>query len=47
MVGFGTSIAYGAVTVINAIAISKGAALGINLWTKAKVQLTREKGSGL
>jgi shikimate kinase len=44
MVGFGTAIAYGAVTVINAIATSKGAALGVNLWTKANVRLTGEKG---
>jgi len=44
MVGFGTAIAYGAVTVINAIATGKGAALGVNLWTKAKVRLTGEKG---
>ena len=44
MVGFGTAIAYGAVTIINAIATGKGAALGVNLWTKAKVRLTGEKG---
>ncbi len=44
MVGFGTAIAYGAVTVINAIATGKGAALGVNLWTKAKVRLTGETG---
>jgi shikimate kinase len=44
MVGFGAAIAYGAVTIINAIATNKGAALGVNLWTKANVQLTREKG---
>ncbi len=44
MVGFGTAIAYGAVTVVNAIATGKGAALGVNLWTKAKVRLTGDKG---
>jgi shikimate kinase len=44
MVGFGTAIAHGAVTIINAIATNKGAALGVNLWTKATVRLTREKG---
>ena len=44
MVGFGTAIAYGAVTIINAIATGKGAALGVNLWTRANVRLTREKG---
>ena len=44
MVGFGTALAYGAVTVVNAIATGKGAALGVNLWTKVNVQLTRDKG---
>ena len=32
--------AYGAVTVVNAIATGKGAAFGIDLWTKARVELT-------
>jgi shikimate kinase len=32
--------AYGAVTIVNAIATGKGAAFGIDLWTKAKVKLT-------
>jgi shikimate kinase len=32
--------AYGAVTVVNAIATGKGAAFGIDLWTKARVRLT-------
>lgn len=43
MVGFGTAIAHGAVTVINAIATGKGAALGIDLWTKARVRLMRSE----
>ena len=32
--------AYGAVTVVNALATGKGAAFGIDLWTKARVRLT-------
>jgi len=44
MVGFGTAVAHGAVTVINAIATGKGATLGINLWTRARVRLTSERG---
>jgi shikimate kinase len=32
--------AYGAVTIVNAIATGKGAAFGIDLWTKAWVKLT-------
>ncbi|UCH01604.1 MAG: shikimate kinase [Candidatus Bathyarchaeota archaeon] len=44
MAGFGEAIAYGAVTIINAISIEKGAALGADLWTKARVQLNKEAG---
>jgi len=33
------AIAHGAVTIINAISIGKGAALGIDLWTRANVSL--------
>jgi shikimate kinase len=32
--------AYGAVTIVNAIATGRGAAFGIGLWTKARVRLT-------
>jgi shikimate kinase len=32
--------AFGAVTIVNAIATGKGAAFGIDLWTKARVKLT-------
>jgi len=32
--------AYGAVTIVNAMATGKGAAFGIDLWTKASVKLT-------
>jgi len=44
VVGFGEAIAHGAATIINAIAIGKGAALGVDLWTKARVQLTKDIG---
>jgi len=37
-----SAIAYGAATIVNAIATGKGAALGVDLWTKAKVRLTDE-----
>ena len=37
-----SAIAYGAATIVNAIASGKGAALGVDLWTKAKVELTDE-----
>jgi len=36
----GEAIAYGAATIVNAIALGKGAALGVDLWTKASVTLT-------
>jgi len=39
-----SAIAYGAATVVNAIATGRGAALGVDLWTKAKVELTDEPG---
>ncbi len=34
------AVAYGAVTIVNAMATGKGAAFGIDLWTKATVKLT-------
>ena len=34
------AFAYGAITIVNAIATGKGAAFGIDLWTKARVKLT-------
>lgn len=40
----GRAVAYGAVTIINAISCGLGAALGINLKTEAKVKLTSEPG---
>jgi len=42
--GFGEAIAFGAASIINAIATGKGAALGVDLWTKARVRLTDEAG---
>lgn len=40
----GRAIAYGAVTVVNALATGKGAALGIDTWVEAVVRLTSEGG---
>ncbi|MCX8175769.1 MAG: shikimate kinase [Candidatus Bathyarchaeota archaeon] len=40
----GKAIAYGAATIVNAIAIGKGAAFGLDLKTEAKVELTDEAG---
>ncbi len=37
-----TAIAHGAATIVNAIALGKGAAFGVDLWTKAEVELTYE-----
>ena len=37
-----TAIAHGAATIVNAIALGKGAAFGVDLWTKAEVRLTNE-----
>ena len=36
------AIAHGAATIVNAIALGKGAAFGVDLWTKAEVKLTDE-----
>jgi shikimate kinase len=38
------ALVHGAATIINAIALGKGAAFGVDLWTKAKVKLTSEPG---
>lgn len=40
----GAAIAHGAATIINAIATGRGAAFGVDLWTKAKVKLTDDAG---
>jgi shikimate kinase len=38
----GEATAYGAVTIVNALATGRGAAFGIDLWTKARVELTND-----
>ena len=42
MTGTAQAIAHGAATIVNAIALGKGAAFGVGLSTKAKVTLTDE-----
>lgn len=42
MTGNAEAIAHGAATIVNAIALGKGAAFGVDLWTKAEVRLTDE-----
>ena len=42
MTGKAKAIAHGAATIVNAIALGKGAAFGVDLWTKAEVELTEE-----
>jgi shikimate kinase len=42
--GKAAAIAHGAATIVNAIALGKGAAFGVDLWTKAEVKLTNESG---
>jgi shikimate kinase len=37
----GEAIAYGAVTIVSALATGRGAAVGIDLWTKARVDLNK------
>lgn len=44
MSGRAQAISHGAATIINAIATGKGAAVGVDLWTKAVVALTDEVG---
>ena len=36
------AIAHGAATIVNAIALGRGVAIGLDLWTKAEVKLTNE-----
>ena len=38
------AISHGAATVINAIATGRGAAIGVDLWTKVRVQITNKPG---
>jgi shikimate kinase len=42
LTGKATAIAHGAATIVNAIALGKGSAFGVDLWTKAEVELTNE-----
>ena len=44
MTGKAEAISHGAATIINAISTGKGAAVGVDLWTKAAVALTDEAG---
>lgn len=44
MTGKATAIAHGAATIVNAIALGKGAAFGVDLWTKAEVKITNKPG---
>ncbi len=44
MTGKGVAVAHGAATIVNAIALGRGAAFGVDLWTKAEVKLTSEVG---
>ncbi len=39
------AVSHGAVTIVNAMATGRGAALGVKLWTRAKVTLTDQPGS--
>lgn len=42
--GKAEAVSHGAATIVNAIATGKGAAVGVNLWTRAKVELTDKPG---
>lgn len=42
--GKAEAVSHGAATIVNAIATGKGAAVGVDLWTKARVQLTNKQG---
>jgi shikimate kinase len=44
LTGRAEAISHGAATIINAIATGKGAAVGVDLWTKASVALTDKAG---
>ena len=44
MTGKAQAVSHGAATIINAIATGKGAAVGVDLWTKATVAITDEAG---
>ena len=42
--GKANAVAHGAATIVNAIATGRGAAFGVDLWTKAEVELTNDAG---
>jgi shikimate kinase len=42
--GKAEAISHGAATIINAIATGKGAAIGVDLWTKARIKITDKSG---
>jgi shikimate kinase len=42
--GKAIAIAHGAATIVNAIALGRGAAFGVDLWTRSEVNLTDEPG---
>jgi shikimate kinase len=42
LTGKASALAHGAATIVNAIALGKGAAFGVDLWTKTEVKLTNE-----
>jgi shikimate kinase len=39
-----TAVAHGAATIVNAITLGRGAAFGVDLWTKAEVRVTNNPG---
>jgi shikimate kinase len=43
-IGKAEALAHGAATIVNAMATGMGAAFGVDLWTKAEVELTDEPG---
>lgn len=45
MIGKAEAIAHGATTIINAIATGQGAAVSVDLWTQATVEITDEPGT--
>jgi len=45
LTGKAEAVAHGAATIVNAIATGKGAAVGVDLWTRARVKLTDEPGT--
>ena len=45
MPGAAEAVSHGAITIVNAMATGRGAALGVRLWTRAKVTLTNQPGS--